>query len=150
MDTTNAIFLWVTIVEVLLLIICVIGYRVTFLKRQLTDLRIKMAILQREELIRHQIIIDQIKRQKDVEALDNLQNLFADKIKEIKRLYPALTETDLQVITLIGLGLNNTDILQLTDMSKRTYYKRRQLIAQRMNTTAAQLDDAVSPFFRLN
>ena len=147
MDTTNAITLLATVAEVLLLIICIIGYRVAFLKRQLTDLRIKMVINQREELMRHQILIDQIKQQKNVHALDNLQNLFSDRIKEIKRIYPALTETDLQVITLIGLGMDNTDILQLTDMSKRTYYKRRQLIAQRMNTTAAQLDDAVSPFF---
>ncbi len=97
--------------------------------------------------MRHQILIDQIKQQKNVNALDNLQNLFADKNKEIKRIYPALTETDMQVVTLIGLGVDNSDILQLTDMSKRTYYKRRQLIAQRMNTTAAQLDEAILPFF---
>ena len=99
--------------------------------------------------MRHQILIDQIKKQKNVNALDNLQNLFADKNKEIKRIYPALTETDMQVVTLIGLGVDNSDILQLTDMSKRTYYKRRQLIAQRMNTTAALLDEAISPFFTL-
>ena len=149
MDTMNAIILLAVIAEVLLLIICIIGYRVAFLKRQLTDLRIKMVISQREEQMRHQILIDQIKKQKNVNALDNLQNLFADKNKEIKRIYPALTETDMQVVTLIGLGVDNSDILQLTDMSKRTYYKRRQLIAQRMNTTAALLDEAISPFFTL-
>lgn len=40
----NAIILLATTAEVLLLIICIIGYRVAFLKRQLTDLRIKMVI----------------------------------------------------------------------------------------------------------
>ena len=84
MDTMNAIILLAIIAEVLLLIICIIGYRVAFLKRQLTDLRIKMVISQREEQMRHQILIDQIKKQKNVNALDNLQNLFADKNKEIK------------------------------------------------------------------
>ena len=49
MDTMNAIILLAAIAEVLLLIICIIGYRVAFLKRQLTDLRIKMVISQREE-----------------------------------------------------------------------------------------------------
>lgn len=132
---------------VLVLIICIIGTRVVFLKRQLTDLRIKMAINQREEAWRHQLLVKQIQQQKGNNALDDLQHLFADKIKKLKHQYPTLTETDIQVVTLIGLGVSNTDILQLADMSKRTYYKRRQLIAQRMNTTAAQLDQIAQNAF---
>lgn len=134
-------------IEVLILIICIIGTRVVFLKRQLTDLRIKMAINQREEAWRHQLLVKQIQQQKGNNALDDLQHLFADKIKKLKHQYPALTETDIQVVTLIGLGVSNADILQLADMSKRTYYKRRQLIAQRMNTTAAQLDQIAQNAF---
>lgn len=136
--------------DVLILIICIIGTRVVFLKRQLTDLRIKMAINQREEAWRHQLLVKQIQQQKGNNALDDLQHLFADKIKKLKHQYPALTETDIQVVTLIGLGVSNTDILQLADMSKRTYYKRRQLIAQRMNTTAAQLDQIAQNAFTSN
>lgn len=134
-------------IDVLILIICIIGTRVVFLKRQLTDLRIKMAINQREEAWRHQLLVKQIQQQKGNNALDDLQHLFSDKIKKLKHQYPALTETDIQVVTLIGLGVSNTDILQLADMSKRTYYKRRQLIAQRMNTTAAQLDQIAQNAF---
>lgn len=137
-------------IDVLILIICIIGTRVVFLKRQLTDLRIKMAINQREEAWRHQLLVKQIQQQKGNNALDDLQHLFSDKIKKLKHQYPALTETDIQVVTLIGLGVNNTDILQLADMSKRTYYKRRQLIAQRMNTTAAQLDQIAQNAFTSN
>jgi hypothetical protein len=137
-------------IDVLILIICIIGTRVVFLKRQLTDLRIKMAINQREEAWRHQLLVKQIQQQKGNNALDDLQHLFADKIKKLKHQYPALTETDIQVVTLIGLGVSNTDILQLADMSKRTYYKRRQLIAQRMNTTAAQLDQIAQNAFTSN
>lgn len=137
-------------IDVLILIICIIGTRVVFLKRQLTDLRIKMAINQQEEAWRHQLLVKQIQQQKGNNALDDLQHLFADKIKKLKHQYPALTETDIQVVTLIGLGVSNTDILQLADMSKRTYYKRRQLIAQRMNTTAAQLDQIAQNAFTSN
>lgn len=137
-------------IDVLILIICIIGTRVAFLKRQLTDLRIKMAINQREEAWRHQLLVKQIQQQKGNNALDDLQHLFSDKIKKLKHQYPALTETDIQVVTLIGLGVSNTDILQLADMSKRTYYKRRQLIAQRMNTTAAQLDQIAQNAFTSN
>ena len=63
-------------IDVLILIICIIGTRVAFLKRQLTDLRIKMAINQREEACRYQLLIKQIQQQKGNNALDDLQHLF--------------------------------------------------------------------------
>ena len=113
----------------------------------MTDLRIKMFINQREEAMRNQMLIQQIQQHNKSHAIDDLQHLFSDKIKELQRLYPSLTETDIQVVTLIGLGVENADILQLTGMSKRTYYKRRQLIAQRMSTTAAQLDELLQNCF---
>ena len=131
----------------LFFVICYIAWRVRCLKRQVADLRIKMALNQREELLRHQLLIEQIKQNNKPTALDDLQHLFADKVDHIRRQYPALTDTDIQVLTLIGLGVDNADILQFTDMSKRTYYKRRQLIAQRMDTTAAQLDELAKQLF---
>ena len=131
----------------LFFVIFYIAWRVRCLKRQVADLRIKMALNQREKLLRHQLLIEQIKQNNKPTALDDRQPLFADKVDHIKRQYPALTDTDIQVLTLIGLGVDNADILQFTDMSKRTYYKRRQLIAQRMDTTAAQLDELAKQLF---
>ena len=121
--------------------------RIMYLKREIKDMHIRLSAHQREEEMRYQLLINQIKLQNKPSALSDLQVLFADKINNIKRLYPALTDTDIQVLTLIGLGVDNTDILRFTDMSKRTYYKRRQLIAQRMNTTAAQLDELAKSVF---
>jgi len=121
--------------------------RIMYLKREIKDMHIRLSAHQREEEMRYQVLINQIKQQNKPSALDDLQLLFADKTKNIKRQYPALTDTDIQVLTLIGLGVGNADILQFTDMSKRTYYKRRQLIAQRMNTTAAQLDELAKQLF---
>lgn len=126
----------------------VIGYRIESLKRQITDLRIRDAIHRREDVVRHQLLLDQLRQQKDkIGTMDNLQQVFGNKIERLRQQYPDLTELDIQVLTLIGLGVDNTDILLFTDMSKRTYYKRRQLIAKRMNTTAAQLDAAAKEIF---
>ena len=124
--------------------------RIMYLKREVKDMHIRLSAHQREEEMRYQLLINQIKQQNKPSALSDLQVLFADKINNIKRLYPALTDTDIQVLTLIGLGVENADILQFTDMSKRTYYKRRQLIAQRMDTSAAQLDKLAKQLFTFN
>lgn len=141
----------VDIIVVVNMVVCLaIGFvieRIMYLKREIKDMHIRLSAHQREQEMRYQVLINQIKQQNKPSAIDDLQLLFADKTKNIKRQYPSLTDTDVQVLTLIGLGVDNADILQFTDMSKRTYYKRRQLIAQRMNTTAAQLDELAKQLF---
>ena len=122
--------------------------RISSLKRETKDLRIRLLAQQKEEEKRYQLLLEQMKQYADKpHALNDIQNLFTDVTKDIRRKYPSLTDTDLQVLTLIGLGVDNADILQFTQMSKRTYYKRRQLIAQRMNATAAQLDELAKQLF---
>ncbi len=104
--------------------------RISSLKRETKDLRIRLLAQQKEEEKRYQLLLEQMKQYADKpHALNDIQNLFTDVTKDIRRKYPSLTDTDLQVLTLIGLGVGNADILQFTQMSKRTYYKRRQLIA---------------------
>ncbi len=121
--------------------VVVIYARVGRIKRHLTDLQIREAIHQREENIRYQQLLSQLKKNDNKSiALNDLQILFGDKMNLIRQQYPQLTDLDIQVLMLIGLGVSNHEILLITDMSKRTYYKRRQLIAQRMNTIASQLD----------
>lgn len=127
---------------VTIVLIIVIRARISSLKEQISDLRIRLLVHQREQAIRHQLLLDQIKHpDHKPHALDDLQHLFGHKIKQIRTRYPALTDTDIQVLVLIGLGVENHEILTFVNISKRTYYKRRQLIAMRMNTTAAQLDE---------
>ena len=122
--------------------------RIISVRRELTDLRIRLLTTQREQEQRDKMLLEQLKQQTDKpHALEDLQQLFSSKVNHIRRMYPALTDTDIQVLILIGLGVDNNDILSFTDMSKRTYYKRRQLIAQRMNTTAAQLDELAKSVF---
>ena len=131
-----------------ILTIAFIVERIISFKNELTDLRIRLLASQREQARRDQLMLEQIKQHSNKpDALDELLQLFGSKVNSIRREYPSLTDTDAQVLILIGLGVDNNEILSFTDMSKRTYYKRRQLIAQRMNTTAAQLDELAKSLF---
>ena len=122
--------------------------RIVVVRHEITDLRIRLLAAQREQEKRDQLMLEQIRKQSDKpHALDELQRIFGSKLDQLRRDYPALTDTDAQVLILIGLGVDNNEILTFTGMSKRTYYKRRQLIAQRMNTTAAQLDELTKSVF---
>ena len=131
-----------------ILTIAFIVERIISFKNELTDLRIRLLASQHEQAQRNQLMLEQIKQHTNKpDALNELLQLFSSKVNSIRREYPSLTDTDAQVLILIGLGVDNNEILSFTDMSKRTYYKRRQLIAQRMNTTAAQLDELAKSLF---
>ena len=131
-----------------ILTIAFIVERIISFKNELTDLRIRLLASQHEQARRDQLMLEQIKQHTNKpDALNELLQLFGSKVNAIRREYPSLTDTDAQVLILIGLGVDNNEILSFTDMSKRTYYKRRQLIAQRMNTTAAQLDELAKSLF---
>lgn len=125
--------------------------RIITFRHELTDLRIRLLASRHEQAQRDRIILEQIKQHADKSgALDELQHIFSNKAQLFQREYPSLTDTDVQVLLLIGLGVDNNEILSFTGMSKRTYYKRRQLIAQRMNTTAANLDKFAKTVFTPN
>lgn len=139
---------WMALIVVILIIILLVNYRITLLKRQLTDFKIRLFVNQRAQALEHQALLEHMRRQGSTpRTMKDLQALFGDKVTSLTSRYPSLTELDVQVLILIGLGVENHEILRLTNMSKRTYYKRRQLIAQRMGTTAAQLDADVRQIF---
>ena len=143
--------LWLTLLVVVLVVVILVNYRITLLKRQLTDLRIRLLINQRAQAKERQILLEQLRQQgSSPRSIEGLPELFGEKVASLTRQYPSLTDLDIQVIVLIGLGVENHEILRLTNMSKRTYYKRRQLIAHRMGTTAAQLDSIARNVFTPN
>ena len=137
-----------TCIFVAYIIILLVIYWISRLKQQMTDLQIRLLINQRAQALEHQALMEQLKQQGNApRKLEDLETLFGEKVNSLKMQYPSLTELDIQVLILIGLGVENHEILRLTDMSKRTYYKRRQLIAQRMGTTAALLDPKAHELF---
>lgn len=95
-----------------------------------------------DKLTRGEDLVAQfIYRHNDIKQLSNeLNAIFKQPLQTLKDKYPDLTELDLLVISLIGIGMDNDEICTLLRMEKRTLYRRRQLIAQRIGMSSTQLD----------
>lgn len=136
------------IIILIIIFISFLCYWFITIKRQVTDLRIHEIVNQYEETSHcHSLINNAKSASEKSHLLNELSHIFRERVSVLKSTYPQLTDLDMQVVILIGLGVPTQDILTFTDMSKRTYYKRRQLIAKRMDTTAAQLDAILIPLF---
>lgn len=55
--------------------------------------------------------------------------------------FPGLTDLDMLVLCLLGIGMDNQEIATLLRMEKRTLYRRRQLMAMRIGISSLQLDE---------
>ena len=95
-----------------------------------------------DKLTRGEDLVAQfIYRHNDIKQLcDELNAIFKQPLQTLKDKYPDLTELDLLVICLIGIGMDNDEVCTLLRMEKRTLYRRRQLIAQRIGMSSTQLD----------
>ena len=72
---------------------------------------------------------------------EDLFGIFHVQITALKNKFPQLTELDLLVICLIGIGMDNLEIYTLLRMEKRTLYRRRQLISMRVGISSLHLDE---------
>lgn len=114
---------------------------------QLKDSKIANHVAANRLLTQKQMLVEQI-RQKVLnkeyssyqKASSELTGIFADETNHLRLTYPELTDIDICVLQLLAIGLDNQEILTFLDMSKRTFYKRRQLIAGRVGLMASQLD----------
>ena len=145
---TGLILFWMVLVLGLLVTVIILRVRNTHLRQQLTDMRIRELMYSKDTITRQTALLDQIKQQPNrPQAVEQLLHSHESKIEWLRSRYPALTETDIQVLLLLGLGIDNQGILLLLDMSKRTYYKRRQLIAKRMDIATEKLDETAQRLF---
>lgn len=80
-------------------------------------------------------------------AIADLSAVYKLPLQRLRSTYPELTDLDIAVLLLLAIGLDNHEIIVFLDMSKRTYYKRRQLIAGRVGLTASQLDQFAYSIF---
>lgn len=79
-----------------------------------------------------------IYHQQGIEELSTeLFSIYHKPISVIKKKYPDLTELDLLVICLLGIGMDNVEICSVLRMEKRTLYRRRQLIVQRIGINSS-------------
>lgn len=133
---------------IMLIMVIVQAVKNAKLKQQLADMRIREQLYNKDSSAQQSVLLDQIKQQADrPRAIDHLLHSNEAKIKSLKERYPSLTEADMQVLVLLGLGIETQDVLLFLDMSKRTYYKRRQLIAKRMDISTTELDSKAKSIF---
>lgn len=118
------------------------------LKQQLSDARIRELMYKKEYAMRQSYLLEQvIKSPEHSQGIDYLLRANEARIAYLKKHYANLTEVDIQVLILIGMGLETQDILLILDMSKRTYYKRRQIISKRMSISTTELDERAQLLF---
>ena len=88
------------------------------------------------------IISKFIYQQEDIKRLgEELFGIFSKQMNSVRQQFPQLTELDLLVLCLLGIGMDNLEICTLLRMEKRTLYRRRQLIGMRIGMSSMQLDE---------
>ncbi len=84
------------------------------------------------------LVAKYIYHQQGIEELSTeLFGIYQKPISSVKKKYPDLTELDILVICLLGIGMDNVEVCSLLRMEKRTLYRRRQLIAQRIGLNSS-------------
>lgn len=116
-------------------------------KDQLKDQKIANHVAASRLAAQKQLILGEVKQKVQNQeysswqkASADLTTVFADETNHLRLTYPELTDIDICVLQLLAIGLDNQEILTFMDMTKRTFYKRRQLIAGRVGLLASQLD----------
>ena len=66
------------------------------------------------------------------EFLQEFEGGYGDILQRLQRKYPRLTSTDIQVIALYILGMDNSDICLLLGLTQRTIWSRRMRIKNRI------------------
>lgn len=88
------------------------------------------------------LVAKYIYHQQGIEELSaELFGIYQKPISIVKKKYPDLTELDLLVICLLGIGMDNVEVCSILRMEKRTLYRRRQLIAQRIGMSSTALEE---------
>ena len=111
----------------------------------LEKVREKIAVTQRAEnkfIKGEDLVAECIYRQSNIDQLGtDIRNLFEKQLGTLKTQYPSLTDLDILVIVLLGIGMDNVEICALLHMEKRTLYRRRQLIAQRIGISSLSIEE---------
>ncbi|MCQ2347694.1 MAG: hypothetical protein MJZ65_00725 [Paludibacteraceae bacterium] len=114
-------------------------------EKLLDKVKEKINLTQRSNRLRKQkdeLIASVIYKQEHVLELgEEIKSIYATEYNAIQSRYPQLTELDMLVICLLGIDMTNEEICELLKMEKRTLYRRRQLISQRIGISSTELED---------
>lgn len=164
MNYIFAFILFCILAALILLCVFILAYRFYRRKKEALDLELqlrkfnearlqeklldkvkdKIELTQRSQRLRKQkdeLIASAIYRQEHVFELgEEIKSIYANEYAAVQNKYPQLTELDMLVICLLGIGMTNEEICDLIKMEKRTLYRRRQLIAQRIGISSTELE----------
>ncbi len=88
------------------------------------------------------LVADFIYKKEDISKLgDDFKRVYNKQLSTVRIKYPSLTDLDMLIFSLLGIGLDNYEVCALLGMERRTLYRRRQLMAQRMNMSSLELDE---------
>jgi len=145
---------------VLLIITCLYGGK---LQDELRKYKLEQAIrkkeVQRYRLQLQNIVKDKICISREKKAIELISSHFTYKHDCVKQLedemislyekeyfiirkeHPQITELDFLILALLALNMTNEEICSLIHMERGTLYKRRHIIATRLQISATQLED---------
>ena len=98
--------------------------------------RLKMGITSSDKL---EAFLEEIKKQSMISDsewkyyMEEINNIFDNKLSHLMNSYSQLTDKDLNVITLICLKLDISDCCNLLNMTKNALYHRRNIMKERMS-----------------
>lgn len=122
-----------------------LNIKVTRLKAENESLRIRESVQRNYVSDKQQAMIELIREKihlrEQAQVCRELRAAYSKKVVSLQKHYPQLTEVDIEVLLLLGIGLENQEIIEFLDLSKRTYYKRRQTVAGRLGVSAVELND---------
>ncbi|MCM1034337.1 MAG: hypothetical protein NC038_02170 [Paludibacter sp.] len=72
--------------------------------------------------------------------MKDLQQLYNPQIVQLQETTPTLSQTEIIILILLGMGYSNHDLMSILDYSQRTIYKYRQLIAKQLNISSSMLE----------
>ncbi len=167
MDAINVVFYTFLFLVVLLIVaILIIVFKMDVINRKMEAQELQRKLAERETDAWREKLMDKVKEkiaiteqarnritrgedlvaqfiyhQQGIEELSTeLFEIYSKPISTVKKKYPDLTELDLLVLCLLGIGLDNVEICTLLHMEKRTLYRRRQLIAMRTGMSSTNLE----------
>lgn len=125
------------------------------LQGQLVDkVRDKIELTQRTSKQRRhkdELIADYIYRQDVVKEMgEEMRSIHQEEYAILKNKYPQLTDLDLLVLCLLSMEMANEEICDVVHMERRTLYRRRQLIAQRIGISSVGLEDFAKQIFSVS
>lgn len=167
MDALNIVFYsFLAVTAILFIVIMYIVFKMDVINRKLETQELQRKLAEKETEEWREKLLDKVKEkiaiteqardritrgedlvakfiyhQQGIEELSSeLFAIYHKPISAVKTKFPDLTELDLLVICLLGIGMDNVEICTVLRMEKRTLYRRRQLIAMRTGMSSMNLE----------